>query len=89
LAIGISVEANELMELFMWQNEGESRQPTQKQLARIREEVGDVVIYLVNFCQNLGIDPVDCAYQKLEINKKKYPVEKAYGSSKKYDELET
>ncbi len=88
LAIGISVEANELLELFMWQDEGKSDQLTPKQLTRVREEVGDIVIHLVNFCRSLGIDPVDCAHQKLKINEQRYPIEKAYGSSKKYDELD-
>ena len=87
LAIGISVEANELLELFIWQSESESRQITPKQLERIREEVGDVLIYLINFCRSVGIDPVECAHKKLAINEQKYPVGKSYGSSKKYNEL--
>jgi NTP pyrophosphatase (non-canonical NTP hydrolase) len=87
LAIGISVEANELLELFMWLTERESAQPSDQQLKRIREEVGDIMIQLVNFCRKLGIDPVECAYEKIEINRQKYPVEKSFGSAKKYDEF--
>ncbi len=55
LAIGISVEANELLELFMWLSEDESRNPSAKLMPRIREEVGDITIHLVNLCNNLGI----------------------------------
>lgn len=87
LAIGISVEANELLEIFMWLSEDESRNPSAKLMPRIREEVGDITIHLVNLCNNLGIDPVDCAHEKLELNKQKYPVEKAFGSARKYDEI--
>ena len=88
LAIGISVEANELLDLFMWMTEDESKQPSEQRLERIKEEVGDVTIQLVNFCHKLGIDPVKCAYEKIEINRKKYPVERSFGSAKKYDELD-
>ena len=87
LAIGISVEANELLELFMWLNDDGSRNLSAKQMGRIREEVGDITINLINLCHNLGIDPIDCANEKLELNRQKYPVEKAFGSAKKYDEI--
>lgn len=87
LAIGLSVEANELLDIFIWLSENESRQVTPLQLERIKEEVGDIMIHLVNFCNAFGIDPIDCAHQKLEINKKKYPVSKSYGNAKKYNEL--
>jgi dCTP diphosphatase len=88
LAIGISVEANELLDLFIWQKDSESSQLKPVQLTRIREEVGDVLIHLVNFCRIIGVDPVECAHQKLRINEQKYPVAKAYGSSKKYNEFD-
>jgi dCTP diphosphatase len=88
LAIGLSVEANELLELFMWQSEEESRQVKPKQKAKIKEEVGDVLIFLLNFCRTLNIDPIECAYKKIEINEEKYPADKAYGSYKKYNDFE-
>ncbi len=87
LAIGISVEANELLELFMWLSETHADQLSPRQLERVREEVGDIMINLLNFCSTLGLDPVECAHAKLETIKKKYPVDKAYGLAKKYDEL--
>jgi NTP pyrophosphatase (non-canonical NTP hydrolase) len=86
LAIGISVEASELLEIFMWLTEAESRQLTPRQLQKVREEIGDITISLVNLCNQLGIDPIDCAHAKVEINRQKYPVEKAFGNAKKYDE---
>jgi dCTP diphosphatase len=87
LAIGISIEANELLEIFMWLNENESKSLSEAQMDKIREEVGDITINLLNFCHNLSINPIDCANMKLESIKMKYPVERSYGSAKKYDEL--
>lgn len=87
LSIGISIEANELLEIFIWGNESQSHKLNPSQLAKVRDEVGDILINLVNFCQVLGIDPIECAHQKLKINEQKYPVKKVYGSSKKYNEL--
>ena len=54
---------------------------------KIRDEVGDITINLLNFCNILDINPIECAVDKLEIIKKKYPVDKSHGSAKKYDEL--
>lgn len=87
LAIGLSVEANELLEIFMWLNEDESRKLSAEQMKKVREEVGDVTIHIVNLCRILGIDPIECALEKLKLNNKKYPVEKAFGSAKKYNEI--
>ena len=87
LAIGISVEANELLEIFIWLSQDESSKLSVEQLIRIREEIGDITIHLVNLCNKLGVDPVDCALEKLELNIQKYPVEKAFGSARKYDEI--
>lgn len=86
LAIGLSVEASELLEVFTWLSESESTSLTERQLNKVREEVGDIVIYLCNFCDKVGLDPIACAKEKIRINASKYPVEKAYGSAKKYNE---
>ncbi|KPK30901.1 MAG: nucleotide pyrophosphohydrolase, partial [Nitrospira bacterium SG8_35_1] len=48
--------------------------------------VGDVLIYLVNLCDKLGIDPLDAACDKLEKNRRKYPASKVCGKSEKYSE---
>lgn len=87
LAIGLSVEASELLELFTWLSEDESRSLSPRTLERVKEEVGDVTIQLLNFCRALGLDPIDCGHRKLELNRLKYPVDKAFGSARKYDEL--
>ncbi len=84
LAIGLSVEASELLEIFTWLSPEESATLPQATQTQVEEEIGDILIYLLNFCDKLGIDPVGCAHRKLEINGAKYPVNKAYGSAKKY-----
>lgn len=87
LAMALTVETAELLEEFQWLTEQQSRQPEQECLDRIKEEVGDVMIYLVLLSDHLGIDPVAAAFEKIENNRAKYPVDKAKGSAKKYTEL--
>jgi NTP pyrophosphatase (non-canonical NTP hydrolase) len=87
LAMALTVETAELLEHFQWMTEVESAKPTPEKLQQIQEEIGDVLIYLTRFADKLGIDPLDAAYKKLEINRQKYPVEKARGSAKKYSEF--
>jgi NTP pyrophosphatase (non-canonical NTP hydrolase) len=81
------VETAELMEHFQWMTEVESAKPSPEKLQQIQEEIGDVLIYLTRFADKLGLNPLDAAYEKLEINRQKYPVEKARGSAKKYTDL--
>ena len=53
----------------------------------VAEEVADVLLYLLQLADKLGIDPLDAARKKLQLNALKYPVERAKGTSKKYSEL--
>jgi len=87
LAMALTVEAAELLEHFQWMTENESEKLSAEKLQQIQEEIGDVLIYLTRFADRLGIDALEAAYQKLEINRVKYPIEKARGSAKKYTEL--
>ena len=87
LAMALAVEAAELLEEFQWLTEEDSRQPAQERLKRIKEEIGDVMIYLVLLSDHLSIDPMTAAFEKIEKNRAKYPVDKAKGSAKKYTEL--
>jgi dCTP diphosphatase len=87
LAIALTVEAAELLEEFQWLTEEQSRQPAQERLKRIKDEIGDVMIYLLLLSHNLSIDPMAAAFEKIEKNREKYPAEKARGSAKKYTEL--
>lgn len=87
LAMALSVEAAELMEHFQWLTAEESRNLPPEKLRQIEEEIGDIMVYLINLADKLGVDPVRAADRKISKNAKKYPVAKAYGSSKKYNEL--
>ena len=86
LAMALIVEASELVENFQWLTEEQSANLPPDKLADVKEEVGDVLIYLVNLCDKLGIDPIGEAFNKLEKNKEKYPVSKVRGKSHKYSE---
>mgnify|MGYP003394340895 FL=1 len=87
LAMALSVEAAELLELFQWKSESESGALSATDLARAREELADVLLYLVRLADQLGIDLLDAARHKLQLNAEKYPVDRSYGSNKKYSDL--
>jgi dCTP diphosphatase len=86
LAMALVVEAGELAEHFQWLTEEQSKNLPPDKLSEVQEEVGDVLIYLLNLCDKLGIDPLDAAREKLEKNKGKYPVSKVRGKSNKYSD---
>ncbi|NOQ66120.1 MAG: nucleotide pyrophosphohydrolase [Desulfobacterales bacterium] len=86
LAMALIVEASELAEHFQWLTEKQSGNLPPDKLAEVKEEVGDVLIYVANLCDKLGINPIDAAHEKLEKNKEKYPVAAVRGKSYKYSE---
>ncbi len=87
LAMALSVEVAEVVEHFQWLTQEESRRLDPARLEEIRQEIGDVMIYLVRLADQLGIDPLEAADEKIQINEKKYPVEKSRGLAAKYTEL--
>jgi len=87
LAMALAAEAGELLEIFQWLTEAQSRGLAPEAQAKARDEVADVLLYLIRLCDELGIDPIDAARRKLLANAEKYPVAKARGSSRKYTEL--
>ena len=84
--MALIVEAGELVEHFQWLTEEQSRAPGSDEIAAIRDEVGDVLIYLANLCDKLSIDPVAAAHDKLDKNRKKYPASSVKGKAFKYTE---
>jgi dCTP diphosphatase len=86
LAMALSVEASEIVEHFQWLTEEQSRNLPSEKLAEIREEIGDVMIYLAELAGALGVEPIEAARSKLEINKHKYPVGLVKGKASKYTE---
>jgi dCTP diphosphatase len=87
LAMALSAEAGELLEVFQWLTEAQSRSLPPDAQAAASEEVADVLLYLIRLSDELGIDLIAAAQRKLLANAEKYPVAKARGSSKKYTEL--
>ena len=87
LAMALIVEAAELAEHFQWLTAEESQSPQDGKREKIREELADVLIYLVELADTLDIDLAAAARDKIEKNALKYPVEKSRGNAKKYDEL--
>jgi len=86
LAMALSVEVAEVVELFQWMTEEESVNLTPDKLQKLKEEIGDVMIYLTKLADKFSIDPIEAARQKVEINERKYPAEVVRGKAKKYDE---
>ncbi len=80
LSKSISIEANELLECFQWSD-------TDFDIENVKEELADVLNYCLQMSLVLNIDPIDIINKKMDKNEKKYPIDKAKGSSKKYNEF--
>jgi NTP pyrophosphatase (non-canonical NTP hydrolase) len=87
LAMALAGEAAEVLEVFQWLTEEQSRGLDAKAHAAVAEEIADVLLYLVRLADKLGIDPIAAAQAKLAENERKYPADKARGNAKKYTEL--
>lgn len=79
LAKAISIEASELLEHFLWDNNYDKED--------VGEELADVMIYCLHMADSIGVDIEEVIKKKMDKNEKKYPIEKAKGTSKKYTEL--
>ncbi|HYG32478.1 MAG TPA: nucleotide pyrophosphohydrolase [Methylophilaceae bacterium] len=88
LAMAMIVEAAELVEHFQWMTEEQSRELTPEKKELVSQEVADTFVYLLRIAEVLEIDIIDAANRKLELNAKKYPVEKARGRNDKYTAYE-
>jgi dCTP diphosphatase len=86
LAMALHVEVAEIAEHFQWLTAEESTKLKAAKLSQIKDEIGDTLIFLLNLSDKLGIDPLSAAADKLEKNRRKYPVKKAKGSAAKYSE---
>ncbi len=83
MAISISLEAAELLEVFQWSGT-DTEADTDKKLAKIKEELADVLIYALLMGNDLGLDISEIVSSKIDENNRKYPAEKAYGKADKY-----
>ncbi|MFV2059873.1 MAG: nucleotide pyrophosphohydrolase [Gammaproteobacteria bacterium] len=86
LSMALNVEAAELLEHFQWLTEQESLTLDDNKRDAVATEIADVLIYLIRISDILKIDLNDAVHSKMALNSEKYPVEKVYGSSKKYTE---
>lgn len=86
LAISISLEASELLELFQWNS---SEETIKTKRGEIEDELADVMIYSMMLASNLDLDVEEIILNKLEKNNEKYPVEKSRGNKEKYTELDS
>lgn len=84
LAISISLEASELLEVFQWSGSDTSNENKQE---KIKEELADVINYCVLMADVCGLDIDEIVQEKIKRNNEKYPVDKAKGNSDKYDKL--
>ncbi len=81
LALAINVEAGELLELFLWKNAGEENKK------KVKEELADIFAFAILLADKYGFDIQEIVEEKIKTNGEKYPIEKAKGTAKKYDEL--
>ena len=87
LAMALSAEAAELLEIFQWLTEEQSRRLAPAAKAAAADEIADVLLYLIRLGDKLGIDPIAAAQRKMVANAEKYPPDKARGTARKYTEL--
>jgi len=87
LSMALSVEAGELLEHFQWVSDDASAELPPEALVKVREELADVLLYLIRIADKLDVDLVDAAQSKIVVNAEKYPIEKSRGTSKKSTDL--
>ena len=81
LALALSIEASELNEAFLWKDAKDVN------VDKVKEELADIFNYAILIADKYNLDIKQIVLEKLRKNAEKYPVDKAYGSAKKYDEL--
>jgi NTP pyrophosphatase (non-canonical NTP hydrolase) len=82
LAAALSVEASELLEIFMWLSDTQSLHPNPTRLKHIRDEMGDVLLYLIRLADVLKIDLLEATREKFAKVEEKYPLDKSLALSK-------
>ena len=87
LTMALTAEAAELLEIFQWLTEEQSREivKSEEEMARVREELADVFIYLARLADKLNIDLEKEVIKKIALNEKKYPVELSKDNATKYN----
>ena len=87
LAMALTAEAGELLEHFQWLRADEAEALPQQLREAVALEMADILMFLVRLADKLDVDLLEAADRKLELNRRKYPIEKARGRATKYDQL--
>jgi dCTP diphosphatase len=87
LSAALSVESAELLEHFQWLSEEQSRSLPAEKIVAVSQELADVFLYLLQISDKLGVDLIDAARRKMQVNGAKYPATLSKGRSSKYTEL--
>ena len=87
LSMALSIEASELMELFLWKTDQESFLVKEEAEGPLKEELADVFLYLLRLASILEIDLVQASLEKIKINRERYPVSLSKGNNKKHTQL--
>jgi len=88
LAAALSIEASELLELFLWRDPLSDSSLDPKLRERVADELADVLIYLIRLADVLEIDLKEATLHKLATNAEKYPIERSWGRANKYTDLD-
>ena len=81
LALGLSIESAELLELFLWKKSEDAN------VEKVKEELADVFSFAFLLAEKYGFDVKEIVLEKIKTNGQKYPIDKSKGTAKKYDEL--
>jgi NTP pyrophosphatase (non-canonical NTP hydrolase) len=89
LAMGLSIECAELQEVFLWKRQEEIAALLKQEAGynKVKEELADIFVFLLYLAEGCKVDLSEAVREKISINEKKYPVDRFYGSNKKYDHL--
>jgi|TARA_B110000114_G_scaffold30717_1_gene31678 NTP pyrophosphatase (non-canonical NTP hydrolase) len=81
LSLALSIEANELLEVFLWKS------ADQADIEKVKEELADVFAYAFLLADSYGLDVKEIIFDKIKKNAQKYPIERSKGNARKYNEL--
>ncbi len=87
LSMALSVEVAEIVEHFQWLTEEQSKDLSQDKKDEVETELADTLIYLIRLADTLDVDLLAAALKKIEVNERKYPVDKSKGNAKKYNDF--
>ncbi len=88
LAMAMIVEAGEVVEHFQWMTEQESKNLNAETREQVGQELSDTFVYLLRIAEVCGVDLIEATNKKIDLNAKKYPIEKCKGSNAKYTDYQ-